>query len=59
LGLAIVKKLVDIHDGRIDVESEIGQGTTFSIFLPLAHKAVAEDLPEEADELMEHTLTNN
>jgi len=35
LGLAIVKKLVDFHGGVIDVESEIGEGTTFHIFLPL------------------------
>ena len=35
LGLAIVKKLIDFHDGVIDVESEIGKGTVFHIFLPL------------------------
>ena len=35
LGLAIVKKLIDFHNGVIDVESEVGVGTTFHIFLPL------------------------
>jgi signal transduction histidine kinase len=35
LGLAIVKKLVDFHSGVIDVESEIGKGTVFNIFLPI------------------------
>ncbi len=35
LGLALVKELVDIHDGKIEVKSETGQGTCFKIYLPL------------------------
>jgi len=35
LGLDIVKKIVDKHDGKIEVNSEIGKGTTFSIWLPV------------------------
>jgi PAS domain S-box-containing protein len=35
LGLAIVKKLIDFHGGVIDVESEVGVGTVFSVYLPL------------------------
>lgn len=34
LGLAIVYSIVDAHQGRIDVESTVGQGTTCSIILP-------------------------
>lgn len=33
IGLATVKKLVDIHKGRITVNSEIGCGTTFNVIL--------------------------
>ena len=36
LGLAIVKHIVNRHRGRLLVESEIGQGTTFSVFLPIS-----------------------
>jgi len=36
LGLSIVKSLVDMHEGRIDVESQPGEGTTFRVLLPTA-----------------------
>ena len=32
LGLAIVKRIVEQHDGKIEVESQIDQGTTFSLY---------------------------
>ncbi|SFR39788.1 two-component system, OmpR family, phosphate regulon sensor histidine kinase PhoR [Yoonia tamlensis] len=36
LGLAIVKHIVNRHRGRLQIESEIGKGTVFSIFLPIS-----------------------
>jgi signal transduction histidine kinase len=35
LGLAIVRKIVDAHDGRIDVESRPGTGARFRVTLPV------------------------
>ncbi|MDX6721129.1 MAG: hypothetical protein QOJ63_3383 [Solirubrobacteraceae bacterium] len=36
LGLSIVKSLVELHGGSIDVRSELGAGTTFTVSLPVA-----------------------
>jgi two-component system phosphate regulon sensor histidine kinase PhoR len=36
LGLAIVKHIVQLHSGRVEVESELGQGTTIRVVLPQA-----------------------
>jgi signal transduction histidine kinase len=34
LGLSIVKVLVEMHRGRVEVDSVLGQGSTFSVYLP-------------------------
>jgi len=36
LGMSIVKKVIDDHRGRIEIESEMGKGTTIKIYLPVA-----------------------
>jgi signal transduction histidine kinase len=35
LGLAIAKQMIELHGGRLAVESELGSGSTFSVYLPL------------------------
>ena len=39
LGLSLVKAIVEAHDGKVDVESEAGGGSTFIVTLPLAPSA--------------------
>lgn len=38
LGLALVKKLVELHEGTINVQSQVGQGTSFIIHFPCTLK---------------------
>jgi len=35
LGLSIAKRIVDSYSGKIEVKSDYGEGTTFTIFLPV------------------------
>ena len=46
LGLFITKALVEAHGGRIWVQSELGQGSTFSFTLPIAREVEAEEANE-------------
>ncbi|MEM6424735.1 MAG: response regulator [Cyanobacteria bacterium P01_D01_bin.128] len=43
LGLALVKELVEIHGGEIDVTSEYGRGTTFEVLIPLGSDHLSPD----------------
>lgn len=46
LGLTIVKRLVDKLDGRIDVSSTLGKGTTIRIHLPMADPIPSKRAPD-------------
>lgn len=43
LGLAVVHGIVTAHQGRVEVESQVGLGSSFSVFLPLASGPLAEE----------------
>ena len=45
LGLAIVKHIISRHQGRLSIESKLGEGSIFTVFLPAAP---AENLEKQA-----------
>ena len=47
IGLAICKKIIERHDGRIYARSRSGEGATFIVELPLHQKPSAEKTPRE------------
>jgi len=57
LGLAIAHKIVMMHSGRIEVESEVDRGTVFNVFLPINASSSLESLSIEKDEVFEKTIT--
>lgn len=46
LGLSVSKGIVEMHDGKINVKSEIGKGSVFTIKLPMYSAALHDDIEE-------------
>ena len=56
LGLSVVYKIVQNHAGAIEVESEIGRGTSLTIYLPLSQQPLVE-AEAPLDELLRGNAT--
>jgi PAS domain S-box-containing protein len=49
LGLAVVKRIVDVHGGRVSFESKVGKGTRVSVSIPILDipgKVLVKEIPE-------------
>ncbi len=70
IGLSIVKSLADLHEGLVRVESELGQGTTFTFCLPTQntyttllqeqeeeiHSLISQDVREQEEDTVSDSL---
>ncbi len=56
LGLPIVRKIVAGHGGRIEVETELDRGTTFTVILPVSRERASAAASEQTDQSVENIL---
>ncbi len=55
LGLAIAKQMIELHGGRLAVESEVGNGSTFTVYLPLQAATEPTSPGNRVDDLIAET----
>lgn len=59
IGLALVKSLVESHDGSVELESELGQGTTITVTLPIINEVDESQINvHQNDEIIAMELMN-
>ncbi|WP_418603487.1 ATP-binding protein [Hwangdonia sp.] len=56
IGLALTKELIDLHKGKIEVESILNEGTTFTVTLPICEDAYTESERITTSEIEEPIL---
>src|SRR5262249_32025943 len=56
LGLSLVKHIVEAHQGKVSVESELGRGSAFNLHLPVDASARAKPETKSGDHLIGHEL---
>jgi len=66
IGLALTKELVEMHHGKITVESEIGKGSTFRVILPLGRNHLTDEeifdgleLPDSGQEMVPGVISED
>ncbi len=52
LGLAISRRIVEHHRGRLEVQSKLGEGTRFNLYLPVSPLVANEKLPVDRTSLL-------
>ncbi len=58
IGLSLTQELVKVHKGAIDVQSKVGEGTTFKVLLPIQKSAYTADEIVEGSNTSVHFLNH-